>query len=329
MISRRRRQAPEPLSQCENRPKEPRSQLTTEEQRQAVCRVGATAAHPPTTDATPNGIRMGDELRRAGSPIPSTDCHHTGRIILPGAGLVYARRQLFRGRTGIGMITTVIFDLDDTLYDEVDFCRSGFQAAARHIATLSDKWSACDIFETIWKCFTTGDRGSTFNAALAELGIPCDAGVIARLVEVYRTHMPDLVLPPESRNALDELRGKYTLGLLTDGFLPTQKLKVQALGIEHYFKAIVYTEELGREHWKPSPRGFEKALEMLDARPKHTVYVADNETKDFIAPNRLGLLTIQVLRASGLYRQPSPLAEAAPKRRIDRIDELSGLLADC
>ncbi len=227
------------------------------------------------------------------------------------------------------MITTVIFDLDDTLYDEVDFCRSGFRAAARHIATLSDKWSACDIFETIWKCFTTGDRGSTFNAALAELGIPCDAGIIAGLVEIYRTHVPDLALPPESRKALDELRGRYTLGLLTDGFLPTQRLKVQALGIEHYFQAIVYTEELGRDHWKPSPRGFEKALEMLDARPEYTVYVADNETKDFIAPNRLGLLTIQVLRASGLYRQPSPLPEAAPKLRIDRIDELSRLLTDC
>ena len=225
------------------------------------------------------------------------------------------------------MITTVIFDLDDTLYDEMDFCRSGFRAAAPHIAALSDAHSVEAVFATLWKCFIAGNRGSTFNIALAELGIPCDGPLIHKLVEVYRTHMPRLTLPPESRAVLEDLKDRYTLGLLTDGFLPTQRLKVQALGIERYFRAILYTEELGREFWKPSPRGFEKLLDLLGARPDETVYVADNETKDFIAPNRLGLLTIQVLRPSGLHREPSSLADAAPRVKIGTIGELAGALA--
>ena len=66
---------------------------------------------------------------------------------------------------------------------------------------------------------------------------------------------------------------------------------------------------------------------MLGARPEQTVYVADNETKDFIAPNRLGLLTIQVRRPSGLYRQLSPQPGAAPKVKIDRIGDLAPVLA--
>jgi putative hydrolase of the HAD superfamily len=225
------------------------------------------------------------------------------------------------------MITTVIFDLDDTLYDEIDFCRSGFRAVAPHIAALSDAYSADAVFATLWKCFMTGEHGSTFNVALAELGIPCDGPLIHKLVEVYHTHLPTLTLPPESRAVLEDLKTRYTLGLLTDGFLPTQRLKVQALGIEHYFQAILYTEELGREFWKPSPRGFEKLLERLGARLEETVYVADNERKDFIAPNRLGLLTIQVLRPSGLYQQPSSPADAAPKVKIATIDELAAVLA--
>jgi putative hydrolase of the HAD superfamily len=226
------------------------------------------------------------------------------------------------------MITTVNFDLDDTHFDEIDFCRSGFRAAARHLATLSDRHSADVIFDVIWKCFITGDCGSTFDLALAELGIPGEPSLIHALVEIYRTHAPRLTLPPESREVLDELKDRYTLGLLTDGFLPTQRLKVQALGIEHYFQAVMYTEELGREHWKPSPLGFQRLLEALDARPDQAVYVADNETKDFIAPNRLGLLTVQLLRPHGLYRQPSPLPDAAPKRRIDKLGKLAKLLAE-
>ncbi len=225
------------------------------------------------------------------------------------------------------MITTVIFDLDDTLYDEIDFCRSGLQAAAPHIAALSDAYSAEDVFGVLWRCFITGDRGSTFDLALARLGISWDGPLIHKLVGVYRTHTPALALPPESRAVLEDLKDRYTLGLLTDGFLPTQRLKVQALGIEHYFQAIVYTEELGRDFWKPSPRGFEKLLEQLDARPEETVYVADNATKDFIAPNRLGLLTIQLLRPSGLYREPASRTDAAPKVKIGAIGELAGVLA--
>jgi putative hydrolase of the HAD superfamily len=224
------------------------------------------------------------------------------------------------------MITTVIFDLDDTLFDEIDFCRSGFHAAARHIASLSDAHSADAVFAVFWESFITGDCGSTFNVGLRRLGIPCDDRLMHALVETYRTHPPTLALPAESRAVLDALKDTHTLGLLTDGYLPTQRLKVQALGIEHYFRAIMYTEELGREFWKPSPRGFERLLELLHARPAEAVYVADNEIKDFIAPNRLGMLTIQVRRPSGLYSQASSQPDAAAKFRIDRLSDLSRVL---
>jgi FMN phosphatase YigB (HAD superfamily) len=33
------------------------------------------------------------------------------------------------------MITTVIFDLDDTLYDEIDYCKSGFMAVAEFLTS--------------------------------------------------------------------------------------------------------------------------------------------------------------------------------------------------
>ncbi|MBN1507441.1 MAG: HAD family hydrolase [Sedimentisphaerales bacterium] len=228
------------------------------------------------------------------------------------------------------MITTVVFDLDDTLYDEIDFCRSGFRAAAQLIATLSDRHSPEHVFATLWDCFIAGNHTTTFNIALDRLGVPHDRNVIGRLVEVYRTHTPTLTLPADSLAMLDALKGRYTLALLTDGYLPTQRLKVQALGIEPYFAAIVYTEELGRQFWKPSPRGFERLIEILHASPGQMAYVADNEAKDFIAPNQLGMLTIQLLRHRGLHRQVSdvPLPSAAPRVRTDRIDRLMDILSD-
>ncbi|MHC4519195.1 MAG: HAD family hydrolase [Planctomycetota bacterium] len=225
------------------------------------------------------------------------------------------------------MITAVVFDLDDTLYDEADYCRSGFQAVARFLVRFSTNACADDVFACLWGHFTAGNRTRTFNAALEELAIAPDEDLIRQLVELYRTHRPALTLPPDSRDVLEALKERYTLALLTDGFLPAQRLKVEALGIAAYFKTIVYTEELGRACWKPSPVGFERLIETLDIAPERMAYVGDNETKDFIAPNRLGMLTIQVRCPASLHTESSDHPDAPPRLRTDDIRRLPPLLA--
>jgi putative hydrolase of the HAD superfamily len=224
------------------------------------------------------------------------------------------------------MITTVVFDLDDTLYDEVAYCKSGFASVSEFLAGMPDMPSAERLFDAFWKQFTGGNRSKTFNAALDELGIGYDGKLIRGLIEVYRNHVPIIELPQESRDVLSQLSGKYTLALLTDGFLPAQQLKVLALGLEKYFSSIIYTEELGREFWKPSPAGFEKLMEALDTRPQTMVYVADNEIKDFIAPNRLGFVTVQIIRPARLHSESSQEPDSGARYKIRQINELPVLL---
>lgn len=224
------------------------------------------------------------------------------------------------------MITTVVFDLDDTLYDEIEYCRSGFAAVAESLCKLSKAPPAKHIFGIIWKQFTAGNRRRTFNAALDELGIGYDEQLIQQLLPVYRQHVPQIKLPEDSRDVLEKLSHQYTLALLTDGFLPAQELKVRALGIEGYFRCIVYTERLGRECWKPSPVGFEKIMRDLDGQPESSAFVADNETKDFIAPNRMGFLTIQIIRPGRIHTASSQEPDAAARYVINQISELPALL---
>ena len=224
------------------------------------------------------------------------------------------------------MITTVVFDLDDTLYDEIDYCRSGFTAVARFLGKVAPVTCSDDVFACLWKHFIAGNRTRTFNVALDEMGVPGDEALIAQLVEVYRNHRPDLTLPEDSRRVLETLARSHQLALLTDGFLPAQRLKVQALGIEACFRTIVYTEELGRSAWKPSTLGFERLVRMLQTAPDCMAYVGDNESKDFIAPNRLGMLTVQVLRERRLHCQSSDRAEEQARLKTARIDDIPSLL---
>ncbi len=224
------------------------------------------------------------------------------------------------------MITTVIFDLDDTLYDEIDYCKSGFMAVAEFLVEVSQNHSAQNIFEAFWQQFTAGNHTTTFNVALESLAIEYDNELITQIVNVYRGHTPNIQLPAESREVLDILLRKYDLALLTDGFLPAQQLKVQALDIDHYFKHIVYTEELGREFWKPSPVGFEELIKVLKIKPENAVYVADNCKKDFIAPNKLGLGSVQLMRGAGIHNESSNESGTEPQYVIHELSELPTFL---
>ena len=224
------------------------------------------------------------------------------------------------------MITTVVFDLDDTLYDEIDYCKSGFTAVAEFLAKRFDGLTAEQIFDIFWREFAAGNHTRTFNAALETLAIQYDNALIHEMIAIYRSHIPKITLPQDSREILDQLRPRYTLGLLTDGFLPAQKLKVQALRIEKYFKFIVYTEELGRNCWKPSPAGFQKIMKILKTRAENTAYIADNEKKDFIAPNQLGILTIQLIRPARLHTTSCQDSNASAKFVINQINYLPNIL---
>ena len=225
------------------------------------------------------------------------------------------------------MIKTVIFDLDDTLYDEIEYCRSGFWAVAKYLAENTLKASPEHFFNILWEQFNASDRTKVFNNTLDELSIDYDKDFIITLVDVYRSHKPDIVLPDDSRQILDLLTVKYQLGLITDGFLPAQQLKVQALGIENYFQAIIYTEELGRQHWKPDTLAFEKILETLNTNPKNAVYVADNERKDFIAPNKLKMHSIKLTRSAKIHKNTADTPIAKAEYEIEQLSQISGILA--
>jgi putative hydrolase of the HAD superfamily len=226
------------------------------------------------------------------------------------------------------MITTVVFDLDDTLYDEIEYCKSGFLAVAQFLVNRFDGLTTERIYNIFWRQFAAGNHTRTFNAALDELQITSNDSIINEMVEIYRNHYPDIKLPQDSREILDKLSKKYTLGLLTDGFMPAQRQKVQALGIYKYFESIIYTEELGRDCWKPSPAGFTKIMNDLNTKPENTVYIADNEKKDFIAPNQLGILTVQLIRPARTHNFAGEGPDACAREIIYQINRLPALLEE-
>lgn len=208
----------------------------------------------------------------------------------------------------------VVFDLDDTLYPERDFVRSGFEAAGSWFAR---ERGVRGLAEAAWGAFERGVRGRTFDVALAELGVESEPGLPEDLVAVYRGHEPQIRLAPDAADCLASLDGPPAL--VSDGPWQTQTAKLRALGLDDCFDPAVLTARLGLS--KPDRRVFELiAARRPDA--EH-VYVADNPTKDFAGPRELGWLTIRIRRPEGLYAAIEPAPGAEPDAEIDDLRYLA------
>ncbi len=201
--------------------------------------------------------------------------------------------------TELTNIQLVAFDLDDTLYPEIEFVKSGFNAVALYLRNRFEL--KVDVYSTLWDLFFEGERRETFNKTLQILGLDYTEGRVKSLVQLYRTHVPIITLYPDARDILETLYGRMKLGLITDGYLEVQKNKVRALQVETYFDRCIFTDEKGKEAWKPSPWGYQKMMEHFSLRGEQCVYVGDNSLKDFAGAKSLGWKTFKIMRDNGLY----------------------------
>ncbi len=217
----------------------------------------------------------------------------------------------------------VVFDLDDTLFPERDYVRSGYRAAAEHLRGRDA--GADELAEWLWQRFLAGRADRAFDAMNEHFALGLSGDEIAALVDVYRRHRPAIRPREGAAELLAALRPRR-LGLLTDGYLPAQRLKLEATGLAGHFDAVVFTEQLGRECWKPSPAGFREIARRLGAAHRECVYVGDNLAKDFVAPNALGWRTV-CLRCGGQVHAASPAPPGGePDVTISRLADLPGAL---
>ncbi len=174
-----------------------------------------------------------------------------------------------------------VFDLDDTLYKEIDYKISGFKHLIFLLSNLFPdnkcKVSVQDILyledplEYLINIYK-------LNSASKE-----------SLLWAYRTHHPDIHLNSEVKSVLDEFKVKEVPTIIiTDGRELTQQLKIKSLGLSHIPSLISesYNEV------KPGLKRFEKISKEYPSATKY--YIGDNLEKDFLAPNQLEWVTIGI-----------------------------------
>lgn len=225
-------------------------------------------------------------------------------------------RQLestLRSENRLASFQVVVFDLDDTLYAESDYVRSGFDYLGDLVSRLYGK-----PFKDQIQAAQEAGAADVLGQALQAAELPVT--LKEHLLQVYRYHWPTLRPHPGALELLESCRRRSCpLYLVTDGRSVTQRLKLEALGLTNVFDEVFISEELGRG--KPDPLAFE-TISAKGGGP--WVYVADNPSKDFHAPNKLGWTTIGVRHAASRVH---PLEERGeqPTYWVEELSDLLGM----
>lgn len=191
---------------------------------------------------------------------------------------------------GKSIIKGVIFDLDDTLYPEKEYVKSGYRAVSDY---LGGKYE-----EQLWSFFES--KKFAIDELLRELERKDE---INDAIAVYRNHKPDIYLYPGIEEMLKKLREKgIKIGIITDGRPEGQKNKIEALNLRSLVNDIIITDELGGIQFrKPCDIAFRIMQTRWRLNPGEIIYVGDNLDKDFQAPRQLGMKSVLIDNKAGLY----------------------------
>ena len=211
----------------------------------------------------------------------------------------------------------IIFDIDDTIYKEIDFLKSGYKALINRIKT---DYKIELSYDLLIKEYFEG-KNVFQNIIYRYPYIKLDY-----LLNIYRYHNPDINLPKKELNCLKKLKEiVFSLGIITDGRSVTQRNKLKSLGILNIFNDIIISEEFGS--CKPA---LENYIFFEKKYPNKTFYyVGDNILKDFVTPNKLKWITVGVndINNYNIHKQSFNISnEYLPKYWIDDICELLNLI---
>lgn len=221
---------------------------------------------------------------------------------------------------GKSEIKGVIFDLDDTLYSEKEYVRSGYKAVSDFLGGGYE--------EKLWEYFE--DNKLAIDELLEEIG---KTDKKEQVLAIYRSVKPEIHLYEDAKTVLTKLRKKgIWTGIITDGRPEGQRNKIEALGLEDFVDDIIITDELGGVQFrKPCDIAFRILQNRWRLPASEIIYVADNPAKDFQAPQQLGMRSVCLRNDDSIY---------APKEQriteglygnitvIRQLKEVEGLLGD-
>lgn len=152
-----------------------------------------------------------------------------------------------------------------------------------------------------------------------------DSRMKAALNVFFQDFIDSLTLRPCAEKLLKHASEKSKLGLISNfTYAPVVHASLRQLGINHFFNAIVVSEENG---WrKPHKKIFEDTLERLQVKANDGIYIGDSPIEDIKGASDAGFKTVFV--PSTFYSLKDLYASGQkPNFIVEDLEELCNRLA--
>ena len=209
------------------------------------------------------------------------------------------------------MIEAVIFDLDGVLLDSEQVWDEAREQLAKE---RGGRWHENAQRDMMGMSSPEWSRYMHDVIGLPEPPEEINREVVERMAKLYREHLPAV---PGARDAVERLAAQWPLGLASSSNRELIDLALELLGVKHFFKATVSSEEVARG--KPAPNVYLEAARRLGVDPTHAAAIEDSEN-GIRAAKAAGM---RVIAIPNPHFQPAEDALAQADVILRSIEELT------
>ena len=213
-----------------------------------------------------------------------------------------------------GDISTLFFDMDNTLFDLV----GAKLAACERVTSEFGDASADEFFQYFLKGPWGFEDFRNIRDYLRDQGCFSEENY-ENCCKTYDTVKMEGIIPyPNVRETLEEIRRRgFQIGIISDAFSTEAKRRLDKTDLRTYFDLIVTCDLTGQK--KPSSAPFRFALHEMNAETSEVVLIGDSPNRDMEPAGKLGMKTVYARYGDRFSRtRISTHADFV----IDRFDEL-------
>lgn len=187
----------------------------------------------------------------------------------------------------------ILFDADETIFRFDAFRGLQTMLAPRGVTFTQDDFDEYQkINKPAWVKYQNGEidadqlKHGRFVPLATRLNVTPE-----ELQQDFLRAMGEVCEPlPGAKPLLDALKGNVKLGIVTNGFVDLQQVRLEKNGLAQHFDVVVCSEAVGCA--KPDARIFEYALtEMGQPNKQRVMMVGDNPHSDILGGMNIGVDT--------------------------------------
>lgn len=199
------------------------------------------------------------------------------------------------------MIKTVLFDLDDTLFDHRHASREGLRSVWKRYTCFQEmtleelEKEHSQMLEQIHfshvlfgKMTIEEARSERFKLIFLNRGIEVDFNTANNAAEIYRmAYQKNRRKTEGSEELLKYFKKQYNIGIITNNLISEQEEKLEYLGLSSYIDIMITSEEARVP--KPDPQIFNLTLKKFNAKPDEVIMIGDSWEHDILGAHNMGI----------------------------------------